>query len=68
MSQQLKLRQAGSEMVSQRTKRAPIACLESRRPPVGGPRLACVVTSNGRWGGRRESNPRDLLGRQELCH
>jgi hypothetical protein len=22
---------------------------KSRRPPVGGPRLACVVTSNRRW-------------------
>jgi hypothetical protein len=33
-------------------------CLQSRRPPFGGPRDACVVTSRGRWSGRRESNPR----------
>jgi len=33
---------------------------------VGGPHVACVVTSSGRWGGRRESNPRDLLGRKKV--
>jgi hypothetical protein len=36
----------------------PTTCLKSRRPPFGSPRLACVVTSNARWSGRRESNPR----------
>jgi hypothetical protein len=37
---------------------ASTTCLQSRRPPLGGPRVACVVTSNRRWSGRRGSNPR----------
>jgi len=41
-------------------------CLESRRPPFGGPRLACVMTPSVGWSGRRESNPRDLLGRKKV--
>jgi len=45
---------------------APTTCLKSRRPPFGGPRLACVVTSSPGWSGRRESNPRDLLGRKKV--
>jgi hypothetical protein len=38
---------AGYEMVWRQTKRALTTCLQSRNPPRGGPRLACVVTSDG---------------------
>ena len=62
----IKSRQPMCESVWRRAKRAPTTCLESRRPPFGGPRLACVVTLRVAWGGRRESNPRDLLGRKKV--
>ena len=43
-----------------------MTCLKSRRPPLGGPRYACVVTLDEGWSGRRESNQYYLLGRNKL--
>ena len=48
-----------------RDEPAPTACLKSRRPPKSGPRLACVVTSNAEWSGRRGSNPRQPAWKEE---
>jgi hypothetical protein len=48
----------GLKVRSSTAERAPPSCLRSRRPPFGGLRLACVVTSDAGWSGRRESNPR----------
>jgi hypothetical protein len=46
-------------------ERAPTTCLESRRPPGGGLRLACAVTSNPGWSRRRESNPRQPAWKEQ---
>jgi hypothetical protein len=47
------------------SKGAPTTCLRSRRPPSGGPCLACVVTSSPTWSGRWESNPRQPAWKEE---
>jgi transposase-like protein len=48
----------GSEVGASTAGRAPITYVESRRPPIGGPRDACVVTISSARSGQRESNPR----------
>jgi hypothetical protein len=45
---------------------APTTCRQSRRPPIGGRSLRTLFTSSRWWGGRRESNPCGLLGRNHL--
>jgi hypothetical protein len=47
-------------------ERASTPCLKSRRPPVGGLRLAWVVTSNNLCSGRAESNRHLLLRRNKV--
>jgi hypothetical protein len=49
---------SGLRARSSSAERAPTTYLESRRPPFGGPRDACLVTSSRAWSGRRGSNPR----------
>jgi integrase len=34
-----------------------MTCLKSRRPPFGGPSLACGVTSDGAWAGDGNRTP-----------
>ena len=48
------------------TRRALTTCPRSTRPTIGVARLACVVAFNARSSGRRESNPRQPAGTQEI--